>query len=370
MKPSTKSLVTLSSPARSALVLVVGLAACGGLTEGNATQPVGALSLLSASHDGLAPMDSVVQRSAVTGTGSIGTVTLVSFTLQLDLGVDALAIAPDGAPWFTKYGQLLRVASDDSVGVLQMPEGAGLAPAIASDGVGALWMANWMPQQGIGRLDPVTGDLQLFAVPDPLSRPTAVGSDGHGGVWFTGGDRPVVGRVNASNQVFVVAAEDAGPPITVQTGGVVIASDGQLFVSDYAEGRIGRVHGTAFNWTSVGPDAAPSDLAAGDDGTVWFVSLGRPNQVGSVDAHGTLSAYDLPAWPTTLSDKSQATIARAPDGSFWFTLPERAQLGRVDATGELSFIQLAERSLPRGLAFDPAGRLWFTTDTGFARIAF
>ncbi|HVY38043.1 MAG TPA: hypothetical protein VHM31_08910 [Polyangia bacterium] len=363
MKPRINSLAAFSP-----VVLVVGLSACGDLTEGNAAQPIGALSLVSSSHDGLQPMDAIVQRTPITGSGSIGTVTLVTLDVPLDVGVDAVAIAADGAPWFTKYGQLLRVASDDTVGVLPMPSGAGFAPAIASDGAGALWMANWLPQQGLGRLDPTTGEIQLFDVPGPLARPTAVGSDGHGGVWLTGGDRPIIGRLDAANHVFVVAAENAPAPITVQLGGVAVASDGQVFVSDYAEGRIGRVQGTRFIWTDIDPSAAPSGMAADTDGSVWFVSLGLPNCVGRVDHDGVLQTYELPAWPTEVSSKSGSTIARGPDGSFWFTLPERAQLGRVDANGGLSFLQLPSGSLPRGLAFDPAGRLWFTRSGGFGRI--
>ncbi|HVT08362.1 MAG TPA: hypothetical protein VHO67_12965 [Polyangia bacterium] len=352
----------------SPLVLVVGFSACGDLTEGNATQPVGALSLVSSAHDGLQPMDAVVQRTPITGSGPIGTVTLVSLDMPLDVAVDAVAIAPDGAPWFSKYGQLLRVAPDDTVGVLPMPSGAGFAPAITFDGTGALWMANWSPQEGLGRLDPATGEIQLFDVPGPLARPTAVGSDGQGGVWLTGGDRPIIGRLDATNHVFVVAAESAPAPVTVQLAGVAVASDGQVFVSDYAEGRVGRVQGARFLWTDIDPSAAPSGIAADTDGSVWFVSLGLPNCVGRVDHDGALRTYELPAWPSELSSKSGSIIARAPDGSFWFTLPERAQLGRVDANGGLSFLPLPAGSLPRGLAFDPAGRLWFTRVGGVGRI--
>ncbi|MFL5306573.1 MAG: hypothetical protein ACJ8F1_15255 [Polyangia bacterium] len=340
------------------------------MTEGNSTQPIGALSLLSSSDNALMPIESTVQRSTVTGSGSIGTVTVVSFSVALDVAVDAVAIAPDGAPWFTKYGQLVRVGADDKVGILNMPSGAGYAPAITSDGTGALWMTNWAPQRGIGRLDPVTGDLRLFAIPDPLSRPTAVGSDGHGGIWLTGGDRPIVGRLDAKNHVFVVAAENVPAPITIETSGVAVASDGQVFVSDYEKGRIGRVVGTRFEWTDIGPHAAPSGLAADGDGSVWFVSLGQPNQVGRVDAQGKLTTYALPFWPNADVYTYGSAMARAPDGSFWFTVPEPAQLGRVDTNGNLSFIPLADNALPRALAFDPQGRLWFTSVPGFGRIEF
>src|SRR6185437_2027268 len=219
-------------------------------------------------------------------------------------------------------------ASDDTVAYLQMPSGGGLAPAIVSDGLGTMWMANWDPTAAMLRLDATTDDMQLFAVPNPLSRPSAVASDGQGGIWMSGGDQPVVGRLDSTNHVFVVAAESAPAPITVSTAGIAIASDGGIFVSDYDQGRIGHVQGTGFAWTDVGGSAAaPSGLCAGDDGSVWFVSLGGPNEVGRVDADGTLHAFPLPASTAVLSTKSVSTIARAPDGSFWFTLPERGQLG-------------------------------------------
>jgi virginiamycin B lyase len=345
------------------------LGGCGDLTEGNVKQPIGALTLMSSSQTTFSPKDSSIQRSSVTGTGSIGTVALASFSVDLDIAVDTVAIAPDGTAWFSNSGRLLRVAADDSVTEVQMPSGENFASSMVSDGVSALWMANW-GDKGVGRLDPLTGELQFFSVPSPLSRPTAVTSDGHGGIWLTGGDRPIVGRVDAMNQVFVVASQSAAPPITISTGDVAIASEGRLFISDYDQGRIGRVQGTGYLWTDMGNAAAPSGLAAGDDGAVWFTSLGRPNEVGRVDGEGTLTAYTLPAWPTQLSDKSISAIARAPDGAFWFTLPERSQLGRVDANGNLSFIQLTTPTLPRVLAFDPSGRLWFTTNQGWGRIEF
>jgi virginiamycin B lyase len=230
-------------------------------------------------------------------------------------------------------------------------------------------MADWTPVPGVSRLDTTTFDLQTYTVPAPLSRPTTVASDGQGGIWLGGGNQPIVGRVDTTNQVFVLAAESAPAPITVSTGGVAIASDGRVFISDYDGGRIGRVQGSGFAWTDLGGAInAPSGLTAGDDGSVWFVSLGQPNEVGRVAHDGTFQAYPLPAADQPASEKSAGEIVRAPDGAFWFTLPEQAQLGRVDGNGQLSFIQLDAGILPRGLAFDPSGRLWFTADPGFGRI--
>ncbi len=105
---------------------------------------------------------------------------------------------------------------------------------------------------------------------------------------------------------------------------MAVASDGQVFVSDYEKGRIGRVVGTRFEWTDIGPHAALSGLAADGDGSVWFVSLGQPNQVGRVDAQGKLTTYALPFWPNADVYTYGSAMARAPAGSFWFTVPEPA----------------------------------------------
>ncbi len=368
MTSTIKSLIGSSS-----LATLLALGGCGNLTEASVNQPIGELTPLASSGGSLTPVPSTTQRTTVTGSGSgaIGAVAVVSFTYAASAAPDAVAVASDGAPWFTMVGQLLRVAPDDTIASLPTPTGQGFAPAIVSDGVGALWMADWSPVEGVSRLDTTTFDLQLFAVPDPLSRPTTLASDGKGGIWLGGGDQPIVGRVDSTNQVFVLAAESAPAPITVSTGGVAVASDGQVFISDYDGGRIGRVQGTGFAWTDLGgATAAPSGLVASDDGSVWFVSLGQPNEVGRVAHDGTLQAYPLPAADQPAPGKSLGAIVRGPDGAFWFTLPSQGQLGRVDGDGQLSFIQLDAGSLPRSLAFDPSGRLWFTSVPGFGRIEF
>jgi streptogramin lyase len=375
MTSSTKPILTVPPPkgvVSSALVLsLLALGACGNLTEASVDQPIGELALVSSGGGSLTPVPSTTQRTTVTGSGSIGAVTVVSFADGLGQAPDAVAVASDGAPWFTMTGQLLRVAPDDTIASLSMPMGEGYAPAIVSDGLGALWMADWSPVQALGRLDTTTFDLQTYSVPAPLSRPTSVASDGRGGIWLGGGNQPIVGRVDTTNHVFVLADESAPAPVTVSTAGVAIASDGQIFIADYDGGRMGRVQGTSFAWTDLGGTTnAPGGLAAGDDGSVWFVSLGQPNEVGRVAHDGTLQAYPLPAADQPAPGKSLGAIVRGPDGAFWFTLPAQAQLGRVDGSGQLSFIQLDAGSLPRSLAFDPSGRLWFTSVPGFGRIEF
>jgi streptogramin lyase len=365
----------LTAPRTLLLLAALALDACGNLTEGSVDQPIGALTLLSTTSSTQMPVTAPITMESTSGTDPIGPVTIVN----IPLNSSGLAIAPDGTVW-TGTGSLtipgpgasfFHVASDDTVTSIPCPDNV-FPGAPISDGIGALWsMTENAPGPGLVRFDLGSQQFQTYMAPNPVSRPTGMVSDQQGNLWLSGGDSDVVGRVDATHHVYVVANENAPVPLTVTTGGLAVSSDGQVFVSDYAQGRIGRVQGGKFVWTDLGGDLnAPSGLTVGADDAVWFVSLGHPNEVGRVDRDGSLQAFPLPDWPTTLSDKSQSAITRGPDGSFWFTLPERQQLGRVDANGNLSFITLTDTIYPGTLAFDPAGRLWFSYDGGIARVEF
>jgi streptogramin lyase len=289
------------------------------------------------------------------GLTAIGSVTYFS------VGNQAQAVA---------IGLLLRVSPDDTVRAWPQPAPGGLATSLASDGTGKLWVAQWGSPDSLGRFDTLTHAAATLALPAALARPTVVASDGQGGVWVSGGNEPIVGGLDGPDAVAAVTMESAPAPITISIAGLAVASDGQIFVSDYDRGRIGRAAGSSFVWTDLGGAAnAPSGLGADVDGSVWFISLGKPNEIGRVASDGTLATYPLAAPITPISDKSLSTIARAPDGSFWFALPEQQALGRITADGQVTFIvPLASGSYPVGVAFDPSGRLWFTDDTGFGRI--
>jgi streptogramin lyase len=335
----------------------------GGQAGAGGQAPVGA--------DGSIPVPVKTQQVVYAAIGSVTYFTVdLSFTGDLSDQAQAVAIAPDGAPWFTASGLLLRVASDDTVRAWSQPPPGGYSTSLVSDGTGKLWMTFWGSLQAVGGFDTVTHAVATLPMPDALARPTALASDGQGGVWVSGGNEPIVGRLDGMNGVAVVAMESAPSPITLSTAGLAVASDGQIFVSDYDQGRIGRVVNGAFVWTDLGGTAnAPSGLAADVDGSVWFVSLGKPNVIGRVAHDGTLATYPVSAPTAPISDKVLSTIARAQDGSLWFALPEQQALARAGADGQMTwFVALGSGSYPVGLAFDPSGRLWFTNNTGFGRL--
>jgi virginiamycin B lyase len=360
----TQIFLTLTTAALFPLVL----AGCGDLTDGGQSatlegQAIGSLALVSKSPTGLGFTHVAATPRVVStaGTGKIGPVKVTYFDLADNpVAPDAVTIGPDGAPWYSRAGELVRVASDDSVSKVPMPSGAGFAPALVA-ARGSLWLANWEPNQGVVRVDPTTGEGTLFSIPSPLARPTAITADRHGDIWVTGGDQPVVGRFDAHDGVFVVAQELAPQPVTVSTAGIAVTAGGAVFMSDYSEGRIGRVHGSDLVWTDLGGNShAPSGMAAAADGSIWFVDLGG-RQVGRIDAAGKVHTYALPPELQNLSDKSAGSIAAAPDGTLWFTVPEADSVVRVTSAGDIAYVSLEQSSLPRGLAIDAHCAIWVTT---------
>src|SRR5262249_40014619 len=136
------------------------------------------------------------QQTALTGTSS--TVTYfkldLSFTGDVSNQTQAVAIATDGAAWFTGAGMLLRTAADDSVCASPVPAPGGYAGALVADGTGALWVAFWSSPPSVALVDPMTLQANTLTLPESLGRPTALATNGHGGVWVSGGNEPAVAR--------------------------------------------------------------------------------------------------------------------------------------------------------------------------------
>ena len=250
-------------------------------------------------NDGSTLVPVTTQTGTATGSGAIGGATVtyynldLSFTGEVSNNAAAVAIAPDGSPWFTGDGLVLHVESDDTVRAWQPPVPGSYAGLLVSDGTGALATTLTGSLEAIARFDTTIRTFVTYPVPSALTPLSGLASDGQGGIWVSGGggNAPAVGSVAGSNGVVLVAAQNA----TIYTSGLAVASDGQIFVSDYTLGTIGRVVAGGFVVTDLGGSAnAPSGLCAGDDGSVWFVSLGVPNEVGRVAHDGTFQAYPLP----------------------------------------------------------------------------
>ncbi|MEK6688602.1 MAG: lyase [Gemmatimonadota bacterium] len=171
----------------------------------------------------------------------------------------------------------------------------------------------------IGKLDPATGKITKYPMPDPAARdPHTMMFDGKGGIWFSLQNANMVGHLNQ------------------KTGAVKLV-------------KMTR------------PNARPYGLVVDETGQPWFCEFGT-NRMATIDPKTfQLKEYDLPA-----ERARPRRMARTPDGIIWYGDYSRGFLGRLDPkTGEVREWPMPSgaRSLPYAMTMDDQNRIWFV-ETG------
>jgi streptogramin lyase len=165
-------------------------------------------------------------------------------------------------------------------------------------------------------------------------------------------------------------------PTTIAAG-----SDGALWFTDPADTAIWRLDpatGEMTEYTHGLPaEASPQDIAAGPDGNLWFTvsssTAERAGAIGKIDpSTGAIAVYSTGLPAGTQPDG----IAAGPDGALWFTIQPQGQsaqaaIGRIDpATGAITTHTAGLRPLssPDAITAAPDGALWFT-DPGLVTVS-
>jgi virginiamycin B lyase len=265
---------------------------------------------------------------------------LVPGPLQVSMTVFSAGITPgarphdplatrDGALWYTGQASNTLGRVDPRTG--QVREYALKTPQSGPSGIvedrrGHIWYAGSTAGL-IGRLDPRTGDITEFKLPAGTGDPHTLLLDREGGVWFTAENANHVGRLDTrtgqvrlvplptpgarphgmafdprgnlfvgeagSNGVFMVTPSTMAvrefklPDPGSRPRRVAVTPNNQVWYTDYARGRIGRLDvgsGEVKEWLSPsGPQSAPYGISAIGD-TLWYSESGvAPNTVVRFD---------------------------------------------------------------------------------------
>lgn len=199
-----------------------------------------------------------------------------------------------------------------------------------------------------------------------------------------------------------LTAEQWPLPIPSQPNAIAVGPDGSMWITDIQFGMIHRVApDRQLSSFSVGQDSLPYRIVVASDGTAWFTT--HTGFLGRLSASGLLIKY--PVWPiafdllidnagyvwvaedrgllrfdpTTTARQdypvAQGTriyrMARAEDGSIWFTDRNSARIGRFEPTaGTFKFFRLPQAIgdvIVHGIARASDGRMWFTAYAGVER---
>jgi virginiamycin B lyase len=224
-----------------------------------------------------------------------------------------LAVAADGSAWYTDLAAraITRVSSGGDIArfVLDTPITRLGRLAIAPDG--AAWFAD-LTGYGVTRLK--DGVFTRHQIESARGGPYGIAVTADGAVWAT---------LQNGNQLLRVTADGTGKTFDLPRGGAV-----------------------------------PTDVAAGSNGSVWFLQF-RANRIGRFK-DGQFSDVEVGQENAGLSG-----IAVAPNDDVWFGMMRRASLGRL-RNGHISVFPLPrDNARPFSVAVDRDGNVWYADISGF-----
>jgi virginiamycin B lyase len=276
--------------------------------------------------------------------GKIGRTTPSGEMTTFDVGAPltgGMAVAPDGAIWFTSAYQIGRLAPQGSVTLYDVdtdfPE---LSPGLVAALDGSIWFVD---REQIGRLSPVE-EVTDYTLPNEHANPEGIAIGPDGNVWFTEYLGNAIGRIIPSGEIteFPLAPPESGAvsnPIGIR--GIAAGPDGNLWFTEERRAEIGRIapdgHITEFalqfpNAQPASPVTQPFAITAGPDGYMWFTDL-AVNAIGRITTSGQVAEFALPAGvgipAHQIGSSLPLGITAGPDGNIWFGESNRAAVGRV-----------------------------------------
>jgi class 3 adenylate cyclase len=241
--------------------------------------------------------------------------------------------------------------------------GGGLAPCgLAADPSGDVWVANCFasgagPSANVVRIDSKTLDFdETWPVPggDGFYRGLAYGG---GSLWVsevTGGDRPperhTVTQVDpATGKQRSIELREPGTPLAWSEG------YGDLWVSNFAIGRLTRIHPATGRVKTVDAAAVNPAFLVVDGDVVWVGDWARPRVV----RHSAVGSVrpDVISLPVR-NPRAGVWNIGAGGGGIWATTPRDGSLWRIDPeTNDVTRITMPH--LPTGVSASPDG-VWVT----------
>jgi virginiamycin B lyase len=145
-------------------------------------------------------------------------------------------------------------------------------PAEAPDG--AIWWTG-MWASIAGRLDPVTGDMEEFQLPE-TARPHTIVPDEDGYIWYTGNSNATIGRLDPRTGDITEYQTEARDPHSA-----VFHPNGMLYFTAQRARMLGRLNPETGELTEVATEPNPYGIKVDSEGTVWVAYNGVRESDGS-----------------------------------------------------------------------------------------
>ena len=143
--------------------------------------------------------------------------------------------------------------------------------------------------------------------------------------------------------------------------GIILALALSVVAAAAPEARAAPLDVTVFT-TGLTPNSAPTGIARGWDGNVWFTENADPGRIGRVTPDGAITEFSAGLTPNA----GPNGITPGPDGNVWFVESRRAAVGRITPDGVITeyVLGISTGSEPQDIVTGPDGNLWFTELAG------
>ena len=317
----------------------------------------------------------------------------------------ALPKSPADLP---EYKNLVRTFDDDAMDIVyveyDLPGPNRMPWSAAPDKQGNLWMPYYGGANKIGRLDPETGTVKEFDVPN--EKAVAIHSAypaADGSVWLAEFGLNKLGKFDPKTETLTEFADAyttgkeglvaGGSKHTVRVGpdgvawasgarisrfdpktrafkdfeeptyGVVTDKDGNCWFTEYnAVGKIGRIDGKTLEvktWNPPGSNTVYSRrIQIDSDGIIWFSESGA-SQIGRFDPKTeTFKNYALPG-----PNASPYAMNLDRNHDVWYSSEYLDEVGRLNTTtGKVTEYPFPHSEITsREYFLDAQGRMWYAT---------
>ena len=288
--------------------------------------------------------------SSATGTGRV-----VEFDIPGKAGsTHEISAGPNGNLWITqqKNGRLVKVTVDGRMEIYDLPKGSG-PHGLKFDAQGRMWIT----LEFVDEIAQVGLDGQIVArhkVPLSGAGPHGLGIGLDGNVWWTGKTGNVIGRLNPVTGRMDVFPLDHKPakPIYIAPG-----PNGNMWFTELEGSRIGRItpKGQITTFPIPTENARPIVVFTGPKGRIWFTEE-RGNAFGTVTAEGEIMEY-----PTGVAGGmlAGATFDKVGNLQLQFNKPDIIQRIAPDKT-VVTYRLPSKNAVQHRITVGPNGRVWFT----------
>jgi virginiamycin B lyase len=265
------------------------------------------------------------------------------------------SVLPKSPAELPDYAATVRPFPDAAMNIVyveyEMPGPNRMPWSAHPDKEGAFWIPYYGRANKIGRLDPVSGKIEEFPVPNmgTAAIHSAVPAP-DGSVWLTEQGSNKLGRWDPKTRTITEYQDDWGKHT------IRVEADGSV----WSTGGLTRFDPETGKFTHIADVPTAYGIALDKNGHVWFAELKRDGRIGEVDPKTMLTTKWIP--PTATGTPRRIEVAD--DGTVWFAEFEAGKISAFDPRTEhfKEYKLPGPRPTPYALAVGSDHMIWYSSE--------